>query len=63
MWPSKHIDRNARVFRVRVKRIESGQVDEREVVAANAGHAAHALLDGNSRIIGDLLPQSGQAIE
>ena len=60
---AQHIDGDAGIFRVGGERVDAGQVDEGEVVAADAGHEAHALLDGDAGIVGDLLAQAGQAIE
>ena len=59
----EHVDGDARIFRVGSERVDAGKIDEREVVAAHAGHEAHALLDGDAGIVGDLLAQAGEPIE
>ncbi len=59
----EHVDGDARVLRVGTERVDAGQIDEGEVVAAHAGHQAHALLDGDAGVVGDLLAQAGEAIE
>jgi hypothetical protein len=50
---AQHVDGDARVFRVGSERVDAGQIDEREVFAADAGHEAHALLDGDAGVVGD----------
>jgi hypothetical protein len=62
-FAAQHVDGDARVFRVGSERVDAGQIDEGEVVAADAGHEAHALLDGDAGVVGDLLAQAGEAVE
>ena len=59
----EHVDGDAGVFRVGGEGVDAGQVDEGEVVAADAGHEAHALLDGDAGVVGHLLAEAGEAIE
>ena len=62
-FAAQHVDGDAGILRVGGEGVDAGQVDEGEVVAADAGHQAHALLDGDAGVVGDLLAQTGQAIE
>ena len=62
-FAAEHVDGDAGVFRVGGERVDAGQVDEGEVFAADAGHEAHALLDGDAGEVGDLLAQAGEAVE
>ena len=57
------IDGHAGIFGVGRERVDTGQVDEGEVVAADAGHKAHALFDGDAGVVGYFLAQASQAIE
>ena len=59
----QHLHGNAGVLGIGGQRVDSGQVDEREVVAADRLHAAGVVLDGDAGIVGDLLPHAGQAVE
>ncbi len=63
MLAAEHVDGDARIFRVGRERIDAGQIDEGEVVAAHAGHESHALLDGDAGVVGDFLAQAGEAVE
>ena len=60
---AQHVDGDARVFRVRSERVDAGQVDEREIFAAHAGHQSHALLDGDAGVVGDFLAQARELVE
>ncbi len=60
---AQDIHGDARILRVRSERVDAGQVDQREVFAAYAGHNAHALLDGDAGIVGDFLAQAGELVE
>ena len=62
-FAAQHVHRDARVFGIGGKRVNAGQVNQRQVRAAHAGHQAHALLHCDPRVVGNLLPQTGQAIE
>ncbi len=59
----EHVDGDAGVFRVWGEGVDAGQVNEGEVVAVDAGHGAHALLDGDAGVVGHLLAEAGEAIE
>ena len=59
----QHVDRNARVLGVGRERVDAGEVDEREVRAAEALHRAGVVLDRDARVVRNLLPHTGQAIE
>ena len=59
----QHVDRDARVFGVGRERVDAGQIDEREVRAAEALHRAGVVLDRDAGIVRDLLAHSGQPIE
>ena len=54
-FAAQHVDGNARIFRIGSERVNAGQIDQGEIVAAYAGHEAHALLDRDARIVGYLL--------
>lgn len=43
--------------------MDTGEVDEVEFSTIRQRDRAHLLLDGNARIVGDLLPKAGQLIE
>ena len=60
---AQHVHGDARVFRVRSERVDAGQIDEREVFAADAGHQSLALLDGDAGVVGDFLAQAGELVE
>ena len=59
----QHFDRDARVLGVRGERVDSGQVDERQVVAPDGLHSARVVLHGYAGIVGHLLTHPGQSIE
>ncbi len=59
----QHVDGDARVFGVGCERVDAGQVDEREVRAAEALHRAGVVFDGDAGIVGDLLSHPGQTVE
>ena len=59
----EHIDGNARIFGVAGKAVDAGQIDQRKVVAADAAHAARALLYCHAGIVGHLLSQSSEPVE
>ena len=57
------VDGDAGVLGVGGERVDAGQVDEGEVVAADGLHAAGVVLDGDAGVVGDLLAQAGEAVE
>jgi hypothetical protein len=59
----EHIDGDARVLRVGGERIDAGQIDEREVVAADRLHAAGVVFHRDAGIVRDLLAQAGEPVE
>ncbi len=59
----QHIDGDTCIFGVGGKTVDAGQVDQREVVAADAAHAAGVLLHRHAGIVGDLLAQAGEPVE
>ena len=63
MLPRSTFDGDAGVFRVGGERVDAGQIDEGEVFAADAGHEAHALLDGDAGVVGYFLAEAGEPIE
>ncbi len=60
---AQDVDGDAGVFRVGVEGVDAGEIDEGEVFAADAGHEAHTLLDGDAGEVGYLLAKAGEAIE
>jgi hypothetical protein len=62
-FSAEDVDGDAGVFRIRSEGVDAGQIDEGEVRAANAGHEAHALLDGDAGVVGDFLTEAGEAVE
>ena len=60
---SEDFDGDARVFRVSGERVDAGEIDEREVAAADGLHAAGVMLHGDAGIVGDLLAHAGEAVE
>jgi hypothetical protein len=62
-FASQHIDSDTGILGIGRKRVDAGQVDEGQVRAADASHQAHALFDSDAGVVGDLLTETGQAIE
>jgi len=60
---AQHVDGDPRILGVGRERIDAGQIDESQVVAAHAGHQTHALLDGDAGIVGHLLTKPGEPVE
>jgi len=56
-------DGYAGVFGVGGERIDAGEVDEREVAAADGLHLAGVVLDGDARVVGYLLAHASEAVE
>ena len=55
----EHVDRDAGVLGVGGERVDSGQIDEGKVAAADGLHAAGVVLHRDAGIVCDLLPHSG----
>jgi hypothetical protein len=62
-FAAQHIDGYTGVVRIWSEGVDAWQVDEGEVFASDAGHEAHALLDGDPGVVGDFLAQTGQTVE
>ena len=60
---AENFDGDAGVLGIGRERVDAGQVDEREVFAAHAGHGPHALLDGDARVVGDLLAEASELVK
>ena len=60
--PENHIDRDVFFERVCAQRVCAGQIDQLYCLVVNF-QDADMLLDGNARIVADLLLETGQAIE
>ena len=59
----QHVDGHACIFGVSRERVDAGQIDEREVAAANGLHTAGVVLHGDAGIVGDLLTHPGKPVE
>ena len=53
MSPCKDVDGHAGIFGIGVETVNSREIDEGEVAAADAVEFAEVLLDGNPGVIGD----------
>ena len=60
---AQDVDGDARVFRVGRERVDSRQIDQGEVFAADTGHEAKPLLDCDAGEVGHFLAESGQLVE
>lgn len=59
----QNVHGDAGVFRVGIEAVDAGEIDEDEVAASDAAEFAEVLLDGDAGVVGDLLAQTGEAVE
>jgi hypothetical protein len=62
-FAAEDVDGDTGVLGVRAEGVDPGKIDEGEVVASYAGHEAHVLLDGDTRVVCHLLAEAGEAVE
>ena len=67
-WRAGHaamqdVDCNASIFRRAIEAVNAGQIDQHQVFAADAGHAAEVLLHRDAGVVRDFLAKTSQTIE
>ena len=60
---AQYVNRNTRILRIGIKRIDTRQIDQGQIIPAHTGHQSQPLFHGYAGKVGDLLPQSRQSIE